>query len=173
MNSVNILPNLGRFIGLLLLQGLVLKQIALIVGSYFNILLYPLFVFFLPFELATPFLIFLGFAMGLSVDFFYGSIGVHASAGAFAGWIRKSIFKAFEPRGGYSGKDPIASPAYLGWRWFVSATALYFVLFIFWYFSVDYFTFVYLTQITFKTVVAWLLSMVFVLIYGLMFNPKS
>jgi hypothetical protein len=36
---------------------------------------------------------------------------------------------------------------------------------------VDAFTFVYLGSILLKTIIAWFLSMVFVLLYTLMFNP--
>lgn len=172
MNS-NLFPQLSRFLVFWLTQGLVLKQIAVKAGSYFNILLYPLFILLLPFQLATPWLVMLGFSIGLMVDFFYGNIGVHASTGAFLGWIRGFVFFAFEPRAGYSGKEPIASPAHFSWRWFAPLTAIYLFLACFWYFSVDYFTFYYFSSILLKTLAAWGLTMIFVFLYVLAFNPKQ
>jgi hypothetical protein len=61
-----IFPNIWRFVGLVLLQGLLLKQMGLAVHStYFNILLFPLFILFLPLQMAAPFTVLLGFAVGI------------------------------------------------------------------------------------------------------------
>ncbi len=172
MNS-SILPNMWRFFGLVAVQGLLLHQISLSLGEYFNILLYPLFILFLPMQMSTPYLVGLGFLIGLAVDFPYMSIGVHASAGAFAGFVRPIVLAAFEPKGGYSGKEPIFSPYHFGWQMFLQVTALFFMLHLFWYFSVDAFTFVYFSTITLKTLAGWVLTMIFVVFYGFLFNPKN
>jgi hypothetical protein len=172
MNSSNLFPNIWRFIILVLIQALVLKQISLTAGAYFNILLYPLFILFLPIEIPTALAIFLGFAIGLTVDMFYATPGVHASAGTFAAVARRILLLAFEPKTGYSGKEVIPAPAYFGWTWFAQVAGLFFLLHLFWYFSVDAFTFVYFGTITLKTIVSWLLTMIFVVFYGFMFNPK-
>lgn len=172
MNN-NFFPNFWRFLGLVAVQVLLLKQLTVSVGEYFNILLYPLFILFLPIQLATPYLVLLGFAIGMTVDFFSGSIGVHASAGAFSGFFRFIIFAAFAPKGGYSGKEPIFSPAHMGWQLFLQVSVLFFLAHLFWYFSVDAFTFVYFGTITLKTISAWILTMIFVWLYTAMFNPKN
>jgi hypothetical protein len=172
MNSSNIFPHIWRFLGLAATQALLLKQVSASVGPYFNIFLYPLFIFFLPLQIATPYLVLLGFSMGMTIDFFYHSIGVHASAGAFAGVIRPLILMAFAPKGGFSGKEPIFAPSYFGWQLYLQAAAVFFLLHLFWYFSVDAFTFVYFGTITLKTLSAWLLTMIFIVLYTTMFNPK-
>lgn len=167
-----VFPNIWRFIGLVLLQVLVLQQVGSTVGAYFNVLLYPLFILFLPIQLATPYAVLLGFAIGFAVDIFYGPLGLHASAGAFSGFARSIILTFFEPKGGYTGKEPIASPAFFGWRKFLQVSALFFAAHLFWYFSVNAFTFVYFTTISLKTAAAWALTMIFVVLYGILFNPK-
>jgi hypothetical protein len=172
MNSSFLFPNLWRFIGLVLLQGLVLHQVALNIGEYFNVLLYPLFILFLPVQLPTPYAVLLGFACGMVVDLFYGSHGVHASAGAFSGFARSFILTAFAPRGGFTGKEPIAAPAHFGWQWFLQVAGLFFALHLFWYFAVEAFTFVYFTTISLKTAASWVLTMLFTVFYGFLFNPK-
>jgi hypothetical protein len=173
MNSSQIFANLGRFLMLVSIQVLLLKQVALSVGEYFNILAYPLFIFLLPLQLATPYAVGLGFVIGMTVDWFYQTPGVHASAGVFSGWARAFIFKVFAPKGGYSGKETIFSPAYFGWQQYFQVLAVFMVAHLFWYFSVDAFTFVYFGSIALKTLACWLLSMLFVgLISGLL-NPKN
>lgn len=149
-----------------------MKQFTLSVGAYFNVLLYPLFILFLPVQLATPYIVLLGFGIGIVVDIFYGSMGVHASTGAFSGLLRNFILLGFAPKGGFSGKEPIYSPYHFGWQQFLQVSAIFFALHLFWYFSVDAFTFVYFGAITLKTMAAWGLTMLFVVLYVAMFNPK-
>ena len=172
MNVSIIFPNLWRFLGIVAVQVLLFKQVGL-AGSYLTVLLYPLFIFLLPLATATPYLVLLGFAAGMTVDAFYGTLGVHASAGAFAGLIRPGMVKAFTPKGANLQKEPIFSPEHVGWQTFLQAAALFFALHIFWYFSVDAFTFVYFGAITLKTAACWGLSMIFVVLYVAMFNPKD
>jgi hypothetical protein len=171
MSSI-IIQHIARFIGMVLVQGLVFKQIALNVGSWFNLFIYPLFIFFLPMTLATPYLVLLGFAVGFAVDMFYGSWGVHASAGAFSGFVRPLVFAAFAPKGGYSNKEPIMAPVHFRWQMFMQVAATFYFFHLFWYFSVDEFTFVYFGTITLKTLSAWILSMLVVVLYAVIFNPK-
>lgn len=97
-NSGFFLPNLWRFLGLWAVQGLVLIQIPSVVGySLFNVILYPLFIFFLPMSMPRAGSVALGFLIGLMVDFVYGSPGIHASAGAFSGYVRPTILGFFCP----------------------------------------------------------------------------
>ncbi len=172
MNN-NFFPNLWRFLGLVAVQVLLLKQLTVSVGEYFTILLYPLFILFLPIQMATPYLVLLGFTVGLTVDFFSPSIGVHASAGAFSGFFRFIVIAMFSPKGGYSGKEPIFSPAHVGWLVFLKVSLLFFLVHLLWYFSVDDFTVVYFGTVTLKTISAWFLTMIFVWLYTAMFNPKN
>ena len=88
MNGSSITPQLLRFIGFVAVQSLLLNQMTDSVGPYFNVLLYPLFILFLPLQLPVPYLVLSGFAIGLAVDAFVPSWGIHASAGAFSGLAR-------------------------------------------------------------------------------------
>lgn len=173
MNS-SILPSIWRFFGLVAVQVLLLKQMGQAVEStYFNVLLYPLFILFLPMQMSAPFVVLLGFAVGMAVDIFYGSPGVHASAGAFSGFMKSLVVSAVAPKGGFSAKETIFSPYHVSWQTFLRGAAAFFFLHLFWYFSVDAFTFVYFGSIFLKTVAAWVITMVFVALYGAMFNPKN
>ncbi len=171
MNSI-ILVNILRFVGLLLLQGLVFKNIG--VGwetfPYLHIIVFPLFILLLPVRTPTTLVIFLAFLLGISVDFLYDTLGVHASAAVFTGFVRSLILKMLEPRGGYN-MSYSPTIARMGLGWFVQYVAILMFAHIFFYYSVEAFTFVYIVDILLKTIVSFLASMVFIMIFQLLFNP--
>jgi len=173
MNS-STLPIIWRFLGLLAVQGLLLKQMGMAVDlTYFNVLLYPLFILLLPLQMPAPYVVLLGALIGGAVDVFYASPGVHASAGAFSGFVRGVVIGMFSPKGGFSSKELIFSPAHVSWPTYLRGAAIFFFLHLFWYFSVDAFTFVYFGSIIGRTAASWGLTMIFVVLYGAMFNPKN
>lgn len=173
MNSTIFFPNLWRFAGLVAVQVVILSQVAVMANGYCNILIYPLFILFLPIQLATPTAVMLGFAVGLTVDFMTGHIGVNASAGAVSGYARAVILHRFAPRGGYTGKELVPSPEYFGWRWYLSVTSIFFAIHIFWYFSMVYFTPVYLVaKILPQSIIGWILTMIIAVLYTRLFHPK-
>jgi hypothetical protein len=173
MNSL-LLKNLTRAFVFVLLQGLVLQRIYIGGASfnYFSLIMYPVVIMLLPIQTSRTALVFVGFALGLGVDLFYGSLGVHASACLFIAFIRPMLLRFMEPRGGY----PIPSspvPGGFGLRWFMQYAALMLIAYLLFYFSVEVFTFVYLGQILIKTISTFVLSFLAILAYVMLFNPKS
>ena len=104
MNS-SLLPNIWRFLLLWALQILILRPIALSGGSWLAAFIYPIFILFLPVTMPTALVVLLGFAMGISIDIFYDSPGVHAGASVFTAWFRSFLLAVFEPRGGFAGNQ--------------------------------------------------------------------
>lgn len=168
-----VLPSVWRFLGLVAVQGLLLHQVGSAINEYFNVMLYPLFILLLPIQISSSVAVLLGALIGLAVDMFYASPGVHASAGAFSGLIRAGVLSFFKPKGGYTGKEPIPAPEYFGWPWFLQVAGVFFAAHLFWYFSVNAFSFVFITTITAKTFAALALTMIFVVLYCILFNPKN
>jgi rod shape-determining protein MreD len=120
-----IIRNLFRFIILVLVQVLVLRNIEL--GMFLNPFLYVLFILMLPFETPRTLLLVLGFAMGITIDMFYDTQGMHAAATVFMAFCRPSILKLFSPRDGYEfGVKPTIQ--YLGVPWFISYAGILIVL---------------------------------------------
>lgn len=173
MTGSNVTPNILRFLGLVAVQSLLLNQMTNSVGVYFNVLLYPLFILFLPLQMPTPYLILLGFAVGIAVDAPIPSWGVHASAGAFSGYMRGFALMPFAPKGGFSAKDPIFAPSHMGWQTFMQGAAVFMALHILWYFTFSYFAPVFGWEILKKTAAGWAFTMIFVALYAAMFNPKK
>lgn len=173
MNST-VITNGIRFIGLVLLQGLILKRIEF--GgdffAYIHILLYPLFIILLPLRTPTPVVIGLSFLLGLSVDFFYWSLGVHAAAATATGFLRQGLLAVLQPRGGY---NLLHSPTRMrmGTPWFFRYASLIMLFHLFYYFSVEAFTFVYIKDIFLDTIISFVFSMLVLFIYTFVFDPTE
>lgn len=167
-----VFTNIIRFILLLLFQVLVLKQLTFGLGGpiYINILLYPLFIMLLPFRIPLVGILPLAFLMGLSVDMFYDSPGVHASASVFIAFIRPLILSQMSPRDGYN-MNQSPTKKRMGLRWFLIYSSLMMFIHLFFYFSVDAFTFVYIGQILLRSISSFAFSMLFVIITMFIFNP--
>ena len=163
-----------RFFILWAIQVFVLRQIAW--GwdgeTYLLIHLYPLFILLLPFSTPRLLVILLGFVLGISVDWIYNTWGVHASALVFTAYIRDVVLKILTPREGYSVKD-LPTKSSLGDNWFLKYASLVLFFHLFFYFSVEAFTFVYFKSILLKLLFSWIGSMFFLLLTVYITNPKA
>lgn len=86
-----IVINSLRFLLLALIQVLLLNHVNLL--GYINPYIYPLFVLAFPLDGNKTLLIFLGFLLGLSIDMFENSGGVHAAATTTIAWLRPVFLK--------------------------------------------------------------------------------
>ncbi|MBT0607316.1 rod shape-determining protein MreD [Aequorivita echinoideorum] len=91
MQNNDVLINIVRFIVLVFLQALVLNNINFL--GYINPYLYLLFILLYPLDGNKTLLIFLSFLLGLSIDIFEDSGGVHAAACAFIAYARPVVLK--------------------------------------------------------------------------------
>ncbi len=91
MKSNETLVNTVRFIVLVLVQVLLLNNINFM--GYVNPYIYPLFILVFPLTGNKTLLIFLSFILGLTIDIFGDSGGVHAAAAVFIAWIRPVALK--------------------------------------------------------------------------------
>ncbi len=112
-----IIRNIIRFILLVAVQVLIINNIEL--GRFINPFLYILFIIILPFETPKWLVLLSAFLIGITVDMFTDTGGMHAAACVFMGYIRPGILKLFSPRDGYEfGTQPTVQ--YLGIPWFLS-----------------------------------------------------
>jgi cell shape-determining protein MreD len=164
-----------RALLILLLQVLVLKRIGLgssSIWQYGDIFIYPVIVLLLPFRLSRHYVIIIGFLLGLIIDMFYDTIGVHAFALTATAYARGLLLSYLEPRGGYqlSMSPTIFS---MGLNWVVTFTSLSLLIHTFLYFTAEVFTFVFIGKILLKTLITLVLSMLVVMGYHLLFNPRT
>jgi hypothetical protein len=173
MNST-ITVNAFRFIVLVLLQGLILQNIGndWVSFPYFNIILYPIFIFLLPLRTPKPLVIFLAFILGFLVDLFYATPGVHTSASVFTGFVRPVVLNYFEPRGGYNANHSPTKKR-LGLNWYIKYSLTLELIHLFFYFFVEAFSPVFMVNILIKTFVALIASMIFIIIHQVLFDPEE
>ncbi len=174
MSSV-VLANIIRFIGLVLLQVFVLQGLNFggnsILG-YFHIIIYPLFILLLPHDIPNWALILLGFLIGITIDVFYGTIGVHAAASVLTASVRPIVLKFQEPKGGYAqGQSPTRYR--LGTSAYIRYTAILFSIHLIWYFSMELFTIAFIDKILIRAIISFLVSMPLVILHAFLLNSKN
>lgn len=104
------------FITAVLLQVLVFDHIRL--GGYLNPYFYVIFILLLPFETPRWILLTSAFMLGLTVDIFSNTIGMHAFASVFMAFLRPVILRTFSPREGYDA-GTLPRLYYYGFNWFI------------------------------------------------------
>jgi len=115
------LKNIAIFFTVILLQVLVLDNIQL--SGYLSPYFYVIFILLLRFEAPKWLLLSLAFLLGLSVDLFNGTPGMHAAASVFMAFMRPFTLENFSPRDGYeSGTFPRIH--YYGIEWFTKYTLI-------------------------------------------------
>jgi hypothetical protein len=126
----------------------------------------------LPVQTGRMLLIILGFILGISIDIFYDSPGLHASASVFTAFIRPYILSAIEPRGGYK-INSVPNRDQFGLNWFARYVSILLALHLFWYFTIEVFQISQIFQILLKTMSSFIASILFISLYIIIFNPKS
>ncbi len=170
MNSGYLAP-LIRFFVLLIFQVLILKNIN-IYPPYVQVFIYPLFILLLPMKTPQWALLLLGFLIGISVDMFYDSLGLHAAAGVLIAYARKFVAKFLEPHGGYEINDN-PNKTDMGFTWFLQYSSLLMTVFVLYVFILEEFSFMNIGLILLKSVIAFILSMIVILLHHFIFNPKN
>ena len=110
-----------RFFILLFVQVLVLDNIRL--GGYINPYVYVLFILLLPVETPGLLLMAISFVLGLAVDMFNNTLGIHAAACVLLAFVRPYLLKIMAPRDGYEGERPLSLQV-MGFGWFITYCAL-------------------------------------------------
>lgn len=119
---ISYLPRyLFNFIFFALIQVLVLNNIQL--SGYINPYLYIIFIITLPFEIPGWLLLALGFSLGMVVDVFSNTPGMHASATVFMSFLRPFVLRFFAPRDDYQ-PGTLPTMAYYGTSWFLRYSIL-------------------------------------------------
>lgn len=133
--------NIIRFFIIILVQVLLLDNVLL--GGYLNPYLYVLFILLMPFETPRWLLLVAGFLLGLSIDLFTNTLGMHTAATVLMAFIRPWVLSLFAPRDGYE-PDTYPRIRYYGLGWFAGYAAIltfihHFALFYIEVFHFEYF----------------------------------
>lgn len=165
-----IVRNIIRFFLLVLVQVLIIKNIEL--GRFINPFIYVLFIIVLPFETPKWLLLVSGFVLGVSIDMFYDTSGMHAAACVLMAYVRPGILKLFSPRDGYeSGTQPTIQ--YLGVPWFLSYAGILVLLHHLILFYIEIFRLNEFFSTFFRVIVSSIFTLVLIVISQYLFYRKK
>jgi rod shape-determining protein MreD len=165
-----IIRNIIRFFVLVLVQVLIIKNIEL--GRFINPFVYVLFIIVLPFETPKWLLLFASFILGITIDVFYDTAGMHAAACVLMAYVRPGVLKLFSPRDGYEfGTQPTIQ--YLGIPWFLSYAGILVVLHHFVLFYIEVFRLHEFFSTFFRVIVSSLFTLVLVVVSQYLFQRKK
>ncbi len=136
---IKVLPrNILRIVVLVFFQVFILNNIQF--SGFVNPYFYVLFILLLPFETPGWLLLILGFFLGLIIDLFSNTPGLHASATVFMAFLRPLVLDYFAPRDGYvPGSFPRVY--YYGFGWFFQYSAILILAHHFFLFYIEVFRF--------------------------------
>ncbi len=119
---IKVLPrNIFRIFILVLFQVFILNNLQF--SGFVNPYMYVLFILLLPFETPGWLLLSLAFVLGISIDVFANTPGLHASATVLMAFLRPLVLDYFAPRDGYMpGTFPRVY--YYGIGWFFQYAAI-------------------------------------------------
>jgi hypothetical protein len=153
---------------LIFFQGVLLTNVTLFNG-YAHVFLYTYFILSLPFEVSRKITLPLAFLLGLSIDLFYHTPGIHTSATLTAAFFRPMILSLLKPRDGFEADLP--GPQSMGWSGFILYGFIFILVHQLWLFILLYFSTPHLWEALGHALVSSLFTMVFVVLLQL-FNQK-
>ena len=161
---------LFRFLLFVFLQVFIFNQLE--INPYIHIMVSPLYIMLLPFEMSVIRLLLISFLLGIFIDAFSNTFGLHASSLVFLAYIRPVVFRWFAPRDGY---DNIKTPSIfdMGNRWFLIVFGILLIFHHLWFFMMESFSFGELLLILQKTFPSALLSFTVCIILQTLFLKKS
>jgi hypothetical protein len=167
--TTEILKNILRFIVLVLVQVLIIQNINL--TSYIILLPYVMVILMLPFETHRLVVLFAAFLLGVSIDYFYDSSGIHAAACTAMGFSRYYVLKYVAPREGYEvGVKPTIDD--MGVAWFLNYAGTLILIHHFFLFNLEIFRFSEFFKTLFRIVLSSIGTYGVIYIFQLLFFTK-
>lgn len=165
-----LLRNILRMIVLVLFQALVLNNIQ--VSGYINPYVYVLFILLLPFETPYWLLLVSGFVLGISVDLFSNTPGMHTSATVFMAFLRPYVLKLLES---YDEYEPGTYPRlyYYGFTWFLKYSLILVFLHHTFLFYVEVFRMTYFFHTMLRVLLSTLFSVFLIMLSQLFIYRKQ
>ena len=169
MNRI-ILVNFIRFIALVFLQVFLLKNIALYDLS--TPYLYILFILLLPFETPNVVLFALAFILGLIIDMFYDTPGLHAAACIVLALVRVLFISVTVQKDGFDN-EPEPTLSIMGFRWFFSYALILTAVHHFFLFNLEVFRLSEIEYTLRRFLLSSILTVFLMVVSGLLFFRRK
>jgi hypothetical protein len=159
-----------RMVLFILAQGLIFGQLDFDAGIH--LMIYPLFILMLPFDTRPISLMILAFIVGIGVDYFMNTFGLHASAAVLIAFFRPAIYSVFAPRDGY---DMLKEPTLFefGSVWFLKVAGTTVIAHHFWFFILEYFKVSAWKEIIQSTLLSSVVTLFMLFVLQVLFFKKT
>lgn len=165
-----IIVNILRFIILVFIQVFLLKNITL-----YNLstpYLYILFILLLPFETPNIVLFILAFILGLTIDSFYDTPGLHATACVLLAFVRVLFISITVQKEGFDN-EPEPTLSIMGFRWFFTYAIMLTLIHHFFLFNLEVFRFSEIEYTLTRVVLSTIFTVFLMLVSGLLFYKSK
>ncbi len=113
--------NIVRFMVVIIFQILVMDNV--MISGYMVPYVYLLFILLMPFETPRWMVLISGFFLGLGIDLFEHTLGIHTAATVLLAFVRPYILNLLAPRDGYE-TETFPRIHFYGFTWFLKYTVL-------------------------------------------------
>jgi rod shape-determining protein MreD len=165
-----VIVNVLRFFALVFLQAFLLKNIT--VYDISTPYLYILFILLLPFETPNILLFPLAFLMGLTIDAFYDTPGLHAAACSLLAFVRIIFISITVQKDGFDN-EPEPTLSIMGLRWFFTYALVLTLFHHFFLFNLEAFNLRELQYMLGRVIFSSLFTVFLMLISGMLFFRKK
>ena len=165
-----IIINLVRFIVLVFLQVFLLKNITL-----YNLstpYLYIMFILLLPFEIPNLLLFALAFLMGITIDAFYDTPGLHAASCILLAFVRILFISITVQKDGFDN-EPEPTLSIMGIRWFFTYALILTLFHHFFLFNLEVFRFSEIPYTLSRFVMSSIFTVFLMLLTGFLFFRRK
>ncbi|MGZ3945097.1 MAG: rod shape-determining protein MreD [Mucilaginibacter sp.] len=165
-----IIINLIRFFLLVFLQVFLLKNITL-----YNLstpYLYILFILLLPFETPNIILFALAFILGLTIDAFYDTPGLHAASCVILAFVRILFISITVQKEGFDN-EPEPTMSNMGFRWFFTYALILTLFHHFFLFNLEVFRFSEIPYTLSRFVLSSIFTVFLMLLIGFLFYRRK
>jgi rod shape-determining protein MreD len=162
--------NLLRFLGLIFLQVFLLKNITL-----YNLstpYLYIMFILLLPFETPNLLLFALSFLLGLIIDAFYDTPGLHAASCVLLAFVRVLFISITVQKDGFDN-EPEPTLSVMGLRWFFTYALILTLAHHFFLFNLEVFRLSEIPYTLSRFVLSSIFTVFLMLLSGFLFYRKK
>ena len=133
---------------------------------------YPLFILLLPFETPVWLLLGLGLVMGLTIDTFMTTAGMHAFALVFIAYLRTNVLSALLPKNLKEYPNQSPNVKNMGWIPFLTYAGFLIVIHHLLFFTIQFWSLSNFGLLLLKVLASSVTSMLFVVAYLLLFTKQ-
>jgi len=159
---------------LFILNDIVIKSSITLMGiPVFIPLIYPLILLLLPVNMPHWLTMLLGFMVGITMDLFSNTPGVHASACVVLGYVRPYLLNLFFQQNIKELGDTVPTLFRMGFRSFLLYILFALVIHHCYYYIIQIWSFKNILLIVYKTILSTLLSIILIILSQLIFAKKE